>query len=92
MEEMIEDIKSENSIYEAVLSLKDSSNKCWIDFDIYSDPNNESIVTGYIKWDGCMDMSGSQHVCSIHDLNELHKFIVQVYNKAFDMMNLEVPS
>jgi len=74
--------------YTATLTVKNPSEPIWVDFEIF-EPNlmvNPPILTGYVKWDGCMEVQGGFHTCCVQDLASMQLFLVQVYRKAYTMM------
>lgn len=70
--------------YECVLTAKEN----FVEFAI-TEPQYKSnpILTGYIKWDGCMELHGGFHICSIQQLKAINQLIVEVYQKSYELMD-----
>ena len=72
--------------YTAVLTKKDN-NLVVVHFVISeSDDTEPNILTGYVKWDGCMETHGGYHTCSLRDIESIQQFLIQVYRKAHEML------
>lgn len=74
--------------YEATLTIKDPTEPIWVDYSIaeLSGDQKDTILTGHVKWDGCMETHGGYHTCSLMDIESIQQFLIQVYRKAYDMM------
>lgn len=49
-------------------------------------------VSGYVKWDGCMEVDSSVHLCGSYSLLPYVKTLVYVWSKATELMGRNDPA
>lgn len=73
--------------YECIFNIKNADDPHYVEFVINEDGHtNNPILDGFIKWDGCMELHGGHHTCSLKQIQALNKFVVEIYQKAYELM------
>ena len=65
------------------------ANSSWMDFrlDEYVDGESlEQVASGYIKWDGCMEIELNQHMCGFAEASSIGHAIEHIYDTAQRLM------
>lgn len=46
----------------------------------------EETISGYIKWDGCMEFDTHPHLCGSHSVINFTKLLVYIWSKGISLM------
>lgn len=62
--------------------------------DLVYDPHEaESYLAGYVKWDGCQEISfgdGGLHLCGAEDVEHLSQTLIRIFNRCGELMGDKV--
>lgn len=84
-------IENWNDKYSVILNENISVDRSIIsvEFEVSQvDISSDYILSGFIKWDGCMNMksNGYIHTCCLQDIKMYNELLEIIYKKAFEMM------
>jgi hypothetical protein len=81
--------KSEHlSDFRATLTVKDPTNPIAVEFVVVENEfsENRTVASGYVKWDGCIELDMKWHMCHIHQVLGLGEFLTEIYIRAGELM------